>query len=130
MRRFSSGAQRDTGNGKFEYYGFRHPLCEHSFASFMHEHRLMPDGTFRDSNNWWAGWDKDISLKSLARHFEDLTALRAGFCVYKSRVAGSEHTYILKKGERPGADWRMVTEEETCNAIRFNADAYKLQLLK
>jgi len=130
IRNFESGATRDTSKGKFEYYGFRHPLCEHSFAGYMHHHRKQADGSFRDADNWWKGWDKEISLKCMARHFEDLTALHAGYCVYKERVGDAEYTHILKPNEQPFPNWRKVTEEESCNAIRFNADAYKLDLLK
>lgn len=129
MRKFDSGGTRDTSKGKFEYYGFRHPLCEHSFAGYMHEHRLQTDGSFRDANNWWLGWDKEISLKSMVRHVEDLTALHAGFRVFKERVGDEERTHILKKNDKPDPTWREVFEEETCNAIRFNTDAYKLDLL-
>ena len=125
-----SGANRDTGKGKFDFYGFRHPLCEHSFGAYMHGHRLLPDGSFRDANNWWGGWDKEVSLKSMDRHCEDLKALHAGFRVFKERDGDAEHTHILQKDETPEPSWREVTEEESCNAIRFNADAYKLQVIQ
>jgi hypothetical protein len=132
IRQFSSGALRDSGEGKLNYYGFRHPVLEQSFAKYMHEHRKMIDGTLRDANNWWKGWDKEISLQSLVRHLEDLQAIHAGYSVIEYRKNGE----VLKKYIPSGGvitidddSVKFITEEECCNAIRFNAEAYKLQIL-
>ena len=91
IRKFESGGLRDSSEGKLNYYGFRHPLLEQSFAKYMHEHRKMTDGTLRDANNWWKGWDKEVSLQSLVRHVEDLQAINAGYVVIEIRNATGVH---------------------------------------
>jgi hypothetical protein len=133
IRIFKGGGLRDTSDGKLEYYGFRHPLLEQSFAKYMHEHRKMSDGSLRDSNNWWKGWDSIISLQSLVRHTEDLQALDAGYRVFELRHTDGSVEKVYSKDEIAhsfSGQIKEITEEECCNAIRFNADAYKLQILK
>lgn len=136
-RIFESGALRDSGDNKLNYYGFRHPVLEQQFAKYMHEHRKMADGTLRDANNWWKGWDKEVSLQSMVRHTEDLQALHAGFDVIEVRRNGVEKYYLDKSKT---ADFlnsipedvpvKIITEDECCQAIRFNSTAYALQLYK
>lgn len=127
MRKFKNGAIRDTAEGKLEYYGFRHPLIEQSFAEYMDRHRNLPDGSKRSSNNWWSGWSTDISLQSMVRHLEDLQALHAGLYAYEIRdKKGVRRVYSFKK-LKEGTE---ITKEECLNAIRFNAGAYLLELLK
>jgi hypothetical protein len=136
IRKFESGGLRDSSEGKLNYYGFRHPLLEQSFAKYMHEHRKMTDGTLRDANNWWKGWDKEVSLQSLVRHVEDLQAINAGYVVIEIRNETGVHKvyhdlstnepYVVDEED----DVKVITAEECANAIRFNAEAYKLQLFK
>lgn len=135
-RKFAKGAVRDTGDGKFDYYGFRHPLCEQSFAKYMHQHRQMPDGSLRDANNWWGGWDSIISLQSMVRHVEDLQAIHSGLTAIEIRRNGVEKFYLPPNQVAEFLNTipedipvKILGLEECCNAIRFNADAYKLQLL-
>ncbi len=132
IRKFKTGGLRDCGDGKLNYYGFRHPLLEQSFAKYMHEHRKMQDGTLRDADNWWKGWDKEISLQSLVRHVEDLQAIHAGYMVIEERDDEGVHKTYMTRDEACMLthDFKVITAEECTNAIRFNAEAYKLQLLK
>jgi hypothetical protein len=133
IRKFESGGLRDTDLGKLNYYGFRHPLLEQSFAKYMHEHRKMADGTLRDANNWWRGWDKEVSLQSSVRHIEDLQALHAGYRVFELRHHDGKVEKVYTKEEIAhsfSVQIREITEEECCHAIRFNATAYLLQVLK
>jgi len=136
IRKFKTGGLRDSGEGKLNYYGFRHPLLEQSFAKYMHEHRKMIDGTLRDANNWWKGWDKEVSLQSLVRHVEDLQAIDAGYEVIEVRRNGIEKHYVRPElctdflnSIPEDVPVKVVNAEECCNAIRFNAEAYKLQIL-
>lgn len=132
-RTFTSGANRNSSDGKLEYHGFNHPVLEQKFAEYMHKHRELEDGTLRDSNNWWKGWDKSISLHSLNRHLQDLNALHAGYVVIKFKTEKGEHTKYITKDESlkflgmPTVD--IVTEEECCAAIRFNSMAYLLHIV-
>lgn len=135
MRTFETGATRDISKGKIHYYGFQHPLCDYSFGKYMLSHQKQADGNMREANNWWSGWDRKISLDSMSRHLEDLKLIHAGFYVYKVRITDletgetSEDT-VVSIEPKTEEYYVLVTEEEACNAIRFNADAYKLEVLK
>lgn len=131
IRKLKGGAYRDIDDGKFEYFGFTHPIIEHSFAGYMHEHRLMTNGELRDSNNWWTGFGKDVCIQSLARHMKDLESLKAGYFVYERRENGKAERIIRKKPFKViQKNHKQITEEECCNAIRFNVGAYNLEVLK
>ena len=69
MRSFSTGATRDTGEGKLDFEGFLHPLFLEQFAKYMNMHRLQSDGQLRDSDNWQKGIPQDVCMKSMFRHF-------------------------------------------------------------
>ena len=137
MRIFKSGAKRSQADGKFEIFGYRHPLIEHSFNKYMQKHQLCEDGSIRKGTNWWAGWEKEVSLQSMLRHAEDLTALHAGLVVYKIRSKAGERTVYIKedgflkleKGESLG-DVEIVTTEDCLNAVKFNCNSFLLEHLK
>lgn len=134
MRQFSSGAVRSSTKGKPDFYGYRHPIIERSYGEYMLKHQVQEDGQERKANNWWSGWDREVSLQSMIRHIEDLTALHAGYDVYKFYVNGEEKTKYLKKGTPinipDGVVAQAVTEDDCCNAIRFNSGSYLLESLK
>lgn len=132
IRKFEGGATRDTSSGKFEYLGFMHPMCDYSYASYMNEHRKMPDGSLRDSNNWWSGFGKKVVIQSLVRHVEDLKFIYCGYYVYELRKDGKAERIVKKEklSEPLPEGYKEITEEECCNAIRFNSQAYLLEVLK
>ena len=131
IRKFNTGATRDTSSGKLEYFGFMHPLCDYSYANYMNQHRKMTDGSLRDSNNWWGGFPKIIVLQSMCRHIEDLKLINAGYFVYEHRTSEvAERKVFTKKLETLPENYKEITEEECCNAIRFNSQAYLLAILK
>lgn len=72
IRTFSTGATRDTDEGKLKYEGFISPAVLHRFAEYMHENRRMRDGSLRDPDNWQKGIDVDAYYDSLIRHVIDL----------------------------------------------------------
>lgn len=75
IRKFNTGAIRDTDTNKYDYEGFYSPLVIEAFAKYMHKNRFMKDGTTRDSDNWQKGFGdnhKSVCMKSLWRHFMDL----------------------------------------------------------
>ena len=135
MRTFNKNndANRSDATGKFEFVGFRHPLVENSFGKYMNKHRIQEDGKLRKSNNWWGGWDKSVSIQSLVRHCEDLQAIYAGYDVCKIRDKNGEETRYTKMGTvfnlEEGQICEMVTEEDCLNAIKFNCNAYLLNIL-
>ena len=131
IRKFKSGAIRDTSSGKLEYFGFMHPLCDFSYANYMNHHRLMADGSLRDSNNWWSGFPKITILQSLCRHIEDLKLINAGYFVYEYRTDKiAERKVFSTKLKSVPKNYKEITEEECCNAIRFNSQAYLLSVLR
>ena len=71
-REFSTGANRDTADGKLEYLGFLCPLTLKRFAKYMHQHRTLADGSVRDSDNWKKGMPLDVYHHSLLRHVMDV----------------------------------------------------------
>lgn len=136
IRKFEGGAVRDSNLGKLDYYGFRHPKLEQLFAQYMDDHRHLPDGSLRNANNWWATWDKEISLQSLVRHVEDLQAIQAGYVVIEIRSTkgvrkvyhdlSNNEPYIIEEDEEA----KVISVEECCSAIRFNSQAYLLKHIK
>lgn len=68
-RTFDTGATRDTDAGKLDYEGFLSPRVLRRFAEYMHENRVMSDGSLRDSDNWQKGIPLDAYMKSAFRHF-------------------------------------------------------------
>ena len=79
LRTFSTGATRDTAEGKHEPWGFMSALVEKRFCEYMHRHRLQSDGELRDSDNWTHGNPVDAYKHSLSRHIQDLRLILEGF---------------------------------------------------
>lgn len=79
VRKFSTGATRDTDADKLDFDGFICPLVEKRFAQYMHAHRKQSDGTLRDSDNWTRGIPVREYLKSMHRHFHDLRLNTRGY---------------------------------------------------
>ena len=71
MRKFNSGATRDTTEGKFDLEGFLSPAVLNRYAEYMNKHRTQADGNLRDSDNWQKGIPIDTYMKSGFRHFFD-----------------------------------------------------------
>lgn len=69
MRKFDTGATRDTDENKLDYEGFLSPLSLERFAEYMNENRIQADGQLRCSDNWQKGIPKDAYMKSAFRHF-------------------------------------------------------------
>lgn len=75
MRQFDTGATRDTDQGKLDFEAFLSPLVLEAFGRYMHQHRIQPDGSLRDGDNWQKGIPLTAYMKSLWRHFFDLWKL-------------------------------------------------------
>jgi hypothetical protein len=71
VRTFSSGATRDSEEGKLDPEGFLSPLVIQAYCEYMHRHRIQPDGQLRPSDNWQQGIPKEAYMKSGWRHFLD-----------------------------------------------------------
>jgi hypothetical protein len=68
VRKFDTGATRDTEEGKIDYEGFLSPTALARFGQYMHKHRHQSDGSLRDSDNWQKGIPIPVYVKSLIRH--------------------------------------------------------------
>jgi hypothetical protein len=79
IRTFSTGATRDNDKDKFDYEGFLCPLVLKRYGQYMHKHRIQPDGSYRDSDNWQKGMPLNAYMKSLSRHEMDLWLIHRGF---------------------------------------------------
>lgn len=77
-RQFDTGANRDTDEGKLDFEGFLSPRVLKEFAEYMHANRHLPNGEFRDSDNWQKGIPQDVYMKSAWRHFFDVWAHHRG----------------------------------------------------
>jgi len=102
---FSTGATRDTQEGKLDYEGFYNPLVMKRFAEYMNKNRIQSDGNLRDSDNWQKGINFDSYMKSGFRHFHDWWM------------------------EHRGYESREDIEEALCGLI-FNAQGYLYEILK
>jgi hypothetical protein len=105
VRKFETGATRDTDEGKNDYEGFLHPLVIQKYGDYMSKNRIQSDGSVRDSDNWQKGIPKDAYIKSAWRHFMDL--------------------WLIHRGCKGRSD----LEEALC-ALLFNIQGYLFEILK
>jgi len=108
VRRFASGATRNTDEGKLDFEGFLSPRVLKRFAEYMHKHRIQADGSLRPSDNWQKGIPRDAYMKSGWRHFFDW--------------------WGFHRSEVPMID--TDEDEEAICALIFNAQGYLHELLK
>jgi hypothetical protein len=85
-RQFSSGANRDTAEGKHDFDGFFSPLMFEAFGTYMDYNRQLPDGSIRDSDNWQLGIPLDVYRKSLWRHWFDVWRFLRGYKIKENII--------------------------------------------
>lgn len=78
IRRFESGATRDTEEGKLDFEAFLSPRVLLRYAEYMQKHQTRSDGTLRDGDDWQKGMPSDVYFKSLMRHVVDAWLLHRG----------------------------------------------------
>ena len=108
IRRYNTGATRDTNEGKYDYEGILSPIVIKRYAEYMNKHRKQSDGSLRDSDNWQKGIPQDAYIKSAFRHFMDWWLEHRGnksregveeaLCALIFNVQGYLHEYL--KGKR------------------------------
>lgn len=79
MRKFASGATRDTNIGKLDFEGFFSPIVLERYAQYLHKHRVQSDGKLRDADNWQKGIPIETYMKSKVRHLIYTWLLHRGF---------------------------------------------------
>ena len=107
IRKFSTGATRDTSMDKYDYEGFLSPVVLKRFAEYMHKHRKQSDGSLRDSDNWQKGIPQDAYMKSGYRHFMDWwfehrgyksqDGLEEALCALLFNIQGYLYEHLKKK---------------------------------
>lgn len=112
LRKFETGATRDLDRNKLDYEGFLSPLVVERYGRYMHQHRIQPDGTLRDSDNWQKGIPLTAYAKSLFRHFVDIWKIHRG-----------HEAVDPTTGE-------VYTIEDALCALMFNAMGYLHEVLK
>lgn len=112
IRKFKTGATRDTSEGKNEYEGFYHPLVIEEFGNYMTIHRKQVDGQLRTSDNWQKGIPQSAYMESLLRHILDLWFLHRGYIRFDKK------------------DRHKITKKEALCAILFNVQGYLFEELK
>ena len=108
VRKFNTGATRDSEEGKLDYEGFLSPLALERYAKYMHSHRKQSDGQMRESDNWQKGIPLDAYMKSLWRHLVEVWTLH----------------------RKPTFDLDEKAQEEALCAIIFNAFGYLHEIKK
>lgn len=108
IRKFETGATRDTDKGKLDYEGFLSPIVLKRYAEYLDKHRLQADGSLRGSDNWQGGIPPNVYMKSLLRHVIDIWLLHDGF----------------------PEDATIPDIEEALCAVIFNAMGYLFEELK
>lgn len=111
IRKFSTGATRDTDTGKYDYEAFFSPLVLERRAAFMHKNRVQKDGTLRDGDNWQRGIPLETYAKSEFRHHMEFWKLHRGLPA------------VDEKGQ-------SVDIETAICAAMFNLEGYLFELLK
>lgn len=117
VRKFSTGATRDTEDDKIDPEAFLDPLALGEYFEFMHRHRKQKDGSLRDGDNWQKGFTRKSVMKSLWRHTYDVWRMHRGL-----PPKSSDALEIYKR------DPSAAVIESLCGVI-FNAFAYMRETL-
>lgn len=81
IRTFGTGATRDTVEGKLDYVKALCPLVLRRYVQYLDKHRLQPDGSMRDFDNWKQGIPREVYHSSKGRHFFADWLLEEGYAV-------------------------------------------------
>ena len=79
IRKFDTGATRDTVVGKLDYVKALSPIVLRRYVEYLNKHRLQPDGSYRDFDNWKKGIPQETYHSSKGRHFMDTWLLAEGY---------------------------------------------------
>jgi hypothetical protein len=110
IRKFETGATRDTATDKYEYDGFFSPAVLERRAEYMHKHRKQADGSLRDPDNWQKGIPQKVYMSSMFRHFVDVWKwnryvglpidIEEALCALMFNSEGMLHEILKKKQEK------------------------------
>ena len=110
IRQFESGATRDTAKGKLDFTRALCPLVLERYVQYLDKHRLQPDGSYREFDNWKKGLPMRESFSSMGRHYTDVWKMIEGYRAYDNH------------GE--------CNIEDSLSAIIFNASTMLREIIK
>src|SRR5579863_9992499 len=55
VRKFESGATRNSDADRIDPEGFLSPLVIERYCEYLHKHRFLENGLIRESDNWQQG---------------------------------------------------------------------------
>lgn len=90
IRKFDSGATRDTVQGKLDYVKALCPLVLRRYVQYLNKHRLQSDGNMRDFDNWKKGIPRETYHSSKGRHFFADWLLEEGYKVFDNHGSVDE----------------------------------------
>lgn len=111
VRKFKTGAFRDTDVQKLNYIGSLSPLVLRRFTQYMQEHNLKVGDLQRDEGNWKKGMPTQSYMKSKLRHIIDTWLTFEGYenydieellCAELFNVQGQLHNILVEKLKRKG----------------------------
>jgi len=86
MRKFKSGATRDSETDKIDPEAALSPLVLQAYCEYIRKHRLQSDGSVRGDDNWQKGIPVSSYMKSLWRHFLEAWRHHRGYYVEKGTL--------------------------------------------
>jgi len=110
VRKFESGATRNSDADRIDPEGFLSPLVIERYCEYLHKHRFLENGLIRESDNWQQGIPLKVYMKGLWRHFL--------------------HAWTRHRGYAPNDPKAGISLEEDLCAIIFNSSGYLFELLK
>lgn len=113
MQKFATGATRSSDVGKNHYDGFLSMPAIEEFGDYMTRHRVQPDGSLRDPDNWQKGMPLASYVGSLLRHTLELVGLTRGYVSKRMRRELPQHVEDLD-----------FLKRETACAIWFNVQGF------
>lgn len=131
-REFETWATRNSDVWKLEFSKYVHPLNEFNFAQYMKSHQFI-DGEYREGDNWTKGIPFNSLFESAYRHMQALWLMYNGYTVNETNKDW-EFDWVLgtidpEKAKEMWITYHTKNYVEQINAIRFNLEAMKLQLL-
>lgn len=132
IRTFDSGATRDTDQGKLDYMKALSPIVLRRYVQYLDKHRLQPDGSYRDFDNWKQGIPQEAYIGGGGRHFMDTWLLTEGYatednhgpveledtiCAQLFNLMGRLHEMLKVKELKalPSRTAPMVVDGEVCH---------------
>jgi hypothetical protein len=131
IRKFETGATRDSSDDKIDFEGFLSPIVLQRFGEYMMKHRVQADGNLRDSDNWQRGMSRECYIKSGLRHFHDWwlehrghksrEGLEDALCGLLFNVQGYLFE-VLKNKDDDGEVWEGLSPEDYKKLDKFIED--------